>query len=112
MRFADTNVLLYAISRDPEERGKAERAIPSAGMPSDAFERAVSQRPTQVPLRGRVDRYELDLPSAPVAPTATATGSGREIEWPQIGIGFGLGLLLAVGLGLALRTLRIRPLAH
>lgn len=26
MRFADTNVLLYAISRDPEERDKAERA--------------------------------------------------------------------------------------
>ena len=26
MRFADTNVLLYAISRDPEEREKAERA--------------------------------------------------------------------------------------
>lgn len=26
MRFADTDVLLYAISRDPEERGKAERA--------------------------------------------------------------------------------------
>lgn len=26
MRFADTNVLLYAISRDPEEQGKAARA--------------------------------------------------------------------------------------
>lgn len=26
MRFADTNVLLYAISRDPEEQDKAERA--------------------------------------------------------------------------------------
>lgn len=26
MRFADTNVLLYAISRDPEEYEKAERA--------------------------------------------------------------------------------------
>ena len=26
MRFADTNVLLYAISRDPAERAKAERA--------------------------------------------------------------------------------------
>ena len=26
MRFIDTNVLLYAISRDPEERIKAERA--------------------------------------------------------------------------------------
>lgn len=26
MRFADTNVLLYAVSRDPEERRKAERA--------------------------------------------------------------------------------------
>lgn len=26
MRFADTNVLLYAISRDPGERDKAERA--------------------------------------------------------------------------------------
>jgi predicted nucleic acid-binding protein len=26
VRFADTNVLLYAISRDPRERGKAERA--------------------------------------------------------------------------------------
>jgi predicted nucleic acid-binding protein len=26
MRFADTNVLLYSISRAPEERGKAERA--------------------------------------------------------------------------------------
>lgn len=26
MRFVDTNVLLYAVSRDPEERGKAERA--------------------------------------------------------------------------------------
>lgn len=26
MRFADTNVLLYAVSRDPEERHKAERA--------------------------------------------------------------------------------------
>ena len=26
MRFVDTNVLLYAISRDPAERGKAERA--------------------------------------------------------------------------------------
>ncbi len=26
MRFVDTNVLLYAISRDPEEQGKAERA--------------------------------------------------------------------------------------
>lgn len=26
MRFADTNVLLYAVSRDPEERDKAERA--------------------------------------------------------------------------------------
>lgn len=27
MRFVDTNILLYAISRDPEERGKAERAL-------------------------------------------------------------------------------------
>ena len=26
MRFADTNVLLYAISRDPQERAKATRA--------------------------------------------------------------------------------------
>lgn len=26
MRFADTNVLLYAVSRDPRERHKAERA--------------------------------------------------------------------------------------
>ena len=26
MRFADTNILLYAVSRDPAERGKAERA--------------------------------------------------------------------------------------
>lgn len=26
VRFVDTNVLLYAISRDPEERDKAERA--------------------------------------------------------------------------------------
>jgi predicted nucleic acid-binding protein len=26
VRFADTNILLYAISRDPEEQGKAERA--------------------------------------------------------------------------------------
>lgn len=26
MRFVDTNVLLYAISRDPEERDKADRA--------------------------------------------------------------------------------------
>jgi predicted nucleic acid-binding protein len=26
VRFADTNVLLYAIARDPEERAKAERA--------------------------------------------------------------------------------------
>lgn len=26
MRFVDTNVLLYAISRDPAEHGKAERA--------------------------------------------------------------------------------------
>jgi predicted nucleic acid-binding protein len=26
VRFADTNILLYAISRAPEERGKAERA--------------------------------------------------------------------------------------
>jgi len=26
VRFADTNVLLYAISRDPQERTKAERA--------------------------------------------------------------------------------------
>jgi predicted nucleic acid-binding protein len=26
VRFVDTNVLLYAISRDPQERGKAERA--------------------------------------------------------------------------------------
>ena len=26
MRFADTNILLYAISRDPGERSKAERA--------------------------------------------------------------------------------------
>ena len=26
MRFVDTNVLLYAISRDPEEQGKADRA--------------------------------------------------------------------------------------
>ncbi len=26
MRFADTNVLLYAISRDPDERAKATRA--------------------------------------------------------------------------------------
>ena len=26
MRFADTNVLLYAVSRDPQERRKAERA--------------------------------------------------------------------------------------
>ncbi|HTA97402.1 MAG TPA: PIN domain-containing protein [Solirubrobacteraceae bacterium] len=26
MRFADTNVLLYTISRDPEERAKAKRA--------------------------------------------------------------------------------------
>lgn len=26
MRFVDTNVLLYAISRDPEERGKAQCA--------------------------------------------------------------------------------------
>jgi predicted nucleic acid-binding protein len=26
VRFADTNVLLYAISRDPAEQGKAERA--------------------------------------------------------------------------------------
>jgi predicted nucleic acid-binding protein len=26
VRFADTNVLLYAISNDPEERAKAERA--------------------------------------------------------------------------------------
>jgi predicted nucleic acid-binding protein len=26
VRFADTNVLLYAISRDPEEKDKAERA--------------------------------------------------------------------------------------
>lgn len=26
MRFVDTNVLLYAVSRDPEEQGKAARA--------------------------------------------------------------------------------------
>jgi predicted nucleic acid-binding protein len=26
VRFVDTNVLLYAISRDPDEQGKAERA--------------------------------------------------------------------------------------
>ncbi len=26
MRFVDTNILLYAVSRHPEERGKAERA--------------------------------------------------------------------------------------
>lgn len=26
MRFADTNVLLYAVSRNPEERAKADRA--------------------------------------------------------------------------------------
>src|SRR5215210_2673240 len=26
VRFVDTNVLLYAVSRDPSERGKAERA--------------------------------------------------------------------------------------
>jgi predicted nucleic acid-binding protein len=26
LRFADTNVLLYAVSRDPQERPKAERA--------------------------------------------------------------------------------------
>jgi predicted nucleic acid-binding protein len=26
VRFADTNVLLYAVSHDPKERGKAERA--------------------------------------------------------------------------------------
>jgi predicted nucleic acid-binding protein len=26
VRFADTNILLYAVSRDPEERHKAERA--------------------------------------------------------------------------------------
>ena len=26
MRFVDTNVLLYAISRDPAEQDKAERA--------------------------------------------------------------------------------------
>lgn len=26
MRFLDTNILLYAVSRDPEERHKAERA--------------------------------------------------------------------------------------
>ena len=26
MRFVDTNILLYALSRDPEERHKAERA--------------------------------------------------------------------------------------
>lgn len=26
MRFADTNILLYAVSRDPQERHKAERA--------------------------------------------------------------------------------------
>jgi predicted nucleic acid-binding protein len=26
VRFVDTNVLLYAVSRDPQERGKAERA--------------------------------------------------------------------------------------
>ena len=26
VRFADTNILLYAVSRDPGERGKAERA--------------------------------------------------------------------------------------
>lgn len=26
MRFADTNILLYAVSRDPEERHKAEHA--------------------------------------------------------------------------------------
>lgn len=26
MRFVDTNVLLYAVSRDPQERDKAERA--------------------------------------------------------------------------------------
>jgi predicted nucleic acid-binding protein len=26
VRFVDTNVLLYAVSRDPEEQGKAERA--------------------------------------------------------------------------------------
>lgn len=26
MRFVDTNVLLYAVSRDPEERDKAQRA--------------------------------------------------------------------------------------
>ena len=26
MRFADTNILLYAVSRDPRERRKAERA--------------------------------------------------------------------------------------
>lgn len=26
MRFVDTNVLLYAVSRDPEEQGKANRA--------------------------------------------------------------------------------------
>ena len=27
MRFVDTNVLLYAISRDPDERRKADRAL-------------------------------------------------------------------------------------
>lgn len=27
MRFIDTNILLYAISRDPEEQGKADRAL-------------------------------------------------------------------------------------
>jgi predicted nucleic acid-binding protein len=26
VRFVDTNVLLYAVSRDPEEQGKAQRA--------------------------------------------------------------------------------------
>jgi len=27
MRFADTNILLYAISSDPREAGKADRAV-------------------------------------------------------------------------------------
>lgn len=77
----------------------------------DAHQRARAVKTVSGSPAGHVDRYELDLPSGPVA--TTATGGGREIEWPQLGIGFGIGILLALGLVGALRLMRIRPpLAH
>ncbi|HWQ24710.1 MAG TPA: hypothetical protein VNK94_11450 [Gaiellaceae bacterium] len=112
----------------------AEPKVPASTEPSvavapDWFERAAqnalregragyldaAQRARMAPIRsgapaGHVDRYELDLPTGPVA--ASPTGDGRELEWPQLGIGFGLGILLAFGLVLAARLTRFRPLTH